>query len=48
MKPIFEGCATALITPFRDGKIDYQALDRLVEWQIECGVDALVAAGNTG
>ncbi|MBQ6175278.1 MAG: 4-hydroxy-tetrahydrodipicolinate synthase [Clostridia bacterium] len=48
MTPIFEGCATALITPFRNGEIDYPALDRLVEWQIESGIDALVAAGTTG
>ena len=31
MKPLFEGCATALITPFHNGEVDYPALDRLVE-----------------
>ena len=45
---LFTGCGTALITPFRDGEIDYKALDNLVEMQIEAGVDALIAAGTTG
>ncbi len=45
---LFTGCGTALITPFRDGEIDYKALDNLVETQIEAGVDALIAAGTTG
>ena len=48
MQALFEGCATALITPFRNGEIDYPALDRLVESQIAAGIDALVAAGTTG
>ena len=48
MNPLFTGCATALITPFRNGEVDYPALDRLVESQIEAGIDALVAAGTTG
>ena len=45
---LFTGCGTALITPFRNGEIDYMALDRLVETQLEAGVDALIAAGTTG
>ena len=45
---LFEGCGTALITPFRNGEVDYAALDNLVETQIEAGVDALIAAGTTG
>ncbi|MBQ9307995.1 MAG: dihydrodipicolinate synthase family protein, partial [Clostridia bacterium] len=45
---LFEGCGTALITPFRNDEVDYDALDRLVEEQIEAGVDALIAAGTTG
>ena len=44
----FEGCMTALVTPFRDGHIDFDALTRLVEWQITEGVDGLVAVGTTG
>ncbi len=45
---LFSGVATALITPFRDGKIDYPALEKLIDWQIDCGVDALLLAGTTG
>ena len=46
--PIFEGIATALITPLTENGIDYEALDRLIEWQIAEGVNALVIAGTTG
>lgn len=44
----FEGVATALATPFCDDGIDYLALRRLCDWQIDMGVDALVVAGTTG
>lgn len=44
----FQGCLTALVTPFRDGAVDYDALTRLVDWQIESGIDGLVAVGTTG
>lgn len=47
-QPPIEGCLTALVTPFRDGAVDYDALTRLVDWQIECGIDGLVAVGTTG
>ncbi len=47
-KTIFTGAATAIITPFKDGKIDYEAYTRLVEWQIAEGISAIVAAGTTG
>jgi len=43
------GCGTAIITPFRaDGSIDEAALQALVNWQIESGIDFLVACGSTG
>ncbi len=45
---IFTGCATALVTPFKQGEVDYDALDRIVEDQIARGVNALVAVGTTG
>ena len=45
---MFEGVYTALVTPFRDDKIDETALRELVEWQIECGVEGLVPVGSTG
>jgi len=47
--PIFKGIATALITPFAaSGEVDYEAYGRLIDWQIESGIDALVACGTTG
>lgn len=45
---IFSGCGTALITPFKNGEVDFPALDNLVESQIAAGIDALIAAGTTG
>lgn len=45
---IFDGVGTALVTPFRDGKIDLDALKRLIEMQISAEVDALIFAGTTG
>ena len=47
-KPLFRGAATALVTPFRDGSPDFEALGRLIERQIEAGIDALVITGTTG
>lgn len=44
----FSGAYTALITPFRDGQIDFPALDALVERQIENNIDGLVPCGTTG
>ena len=46
--PIFQGAATALITPMTKDGIDYPALEKLVNWQIEQGIDALVICGTTG
>lgn len=43
-----EGCLTALVTPFREGKVDFDGLGKLVDWQIEQGVDGIVAVGTTG
>jgi len=43
------GCGTALVTPFHaDGSLDEAALVRLVNWQIESGINFLVACGTTG
>jgi 4-hydroxy-tetrahydrodipicolinate synthase len=43
------GCGTAIVTPFRvDGSIDEETLRALVHWQIESGIDFLVACGSTG
>lgn len=49
MKTIdFSGVSTALITPMRDDKVDFEALARVVEMQVESGIAALVAVGTTG
>ena len=45
---IFTGAASALPTPFKNGEVDYDAFGRLIDWQIEQGIDALVAVGTTG
>ncbi len=45
---MFEGTYTAIVTPFRDGKIDAKALEILVEKQIEGGVSGIVPVGTTG
>ena len=46
--PPFQGSITALITPFRDGKVDMRAYKKLVEWQIDQGTHGLVPCGTTG
>jgi len=47
-KTLFRGAATALITPFSNGRIDFEALGLLIERQIKGGIGALVIAGTTG
>ena len=46
--PIFRGAATALITPLDVRGIDFDRLGRLIDWQIDEGIDALVICGTTG
>lgn len=46
--PIFRGAATALVTPLTEKGVDYVALEKLINWQIEQGIDGLVIAGTTG
>lgn len=46
--PIFRGAATALVTPLNASGVDYENFGRLIDWQIEQGIDALVIAGTTG
>lgn len=45
---MFQGIYTALITPFKNGKIDEQAFGDLIEWQIAEGIHGLVPCGTTG
>ena len=44
--PIFRGAATALVTPLNENGIDYVQLKKLIDWQIDQGIDALVIAGR--
>ena len=48
MKSLFEGTATALVTPFTKSGVDFRALDRILDFQMQGGVDALVLLGTTG
>jgi len=45
---MFSGSMVALVTPFREGRVDEDALASLVDWHLECGTDALVPVGTTG
>ena len=45
---MFKGSLTALITPFKNGKLDEEALARFVDWQITEGTHGLVPTGTTG
>ena len=47
-KTIFEGMATAIVTPMTRDGIDYDALGRFIEFQIENGINAIVVMGTTG
>ena len=47
-KPIFTGAATALVTPLTENGVDYAAFEKLINWQIDAGIDALVICGTTG
>lgn len=44
---LFEGCATALVTPFKNGQVDYNALGMLLEHQIKGGIKTIVLLGTT-
>jgi 4-hydroxy-tetrahydrodipicolinate synthase len=45
---MFAGLTVALITPLREGGVDYEALGRLVDWHVEQGTDCLAPVGTTG
>ena len=45
---MFQGSMTALITPFKDGKVDEDAFRSFVDWQIEEGTEAVIPCGTTG
>lgn len=45
---MFTGAMVAIVTPFHDGKVDFETLDELVDFQVENGIDAIVPVGTTG
>ena len=45
---VFKGVATALITPMNANGVDYDSFGRVIDWQLEQGINALVIAGTTG
>ena len=45
---LFYGCGTALVTPFRGNRVDFDGLEALIDWQRDSGADALVVLGTTG
>ena len=45
---LFYGCGTALVTPFRGNRVDFDALEGLIDWQLDSGADAVVVLGTTG
>ena len=47
-KSVFKGVATALITPLDENGVNYEKLGKLIDWQIEEGINAIVICGTTG
>lgn len=47
-KVVFKGSCTAIITPFKNGEVDFESFEKLIEHQIKNGVDAIVVLGTTG
>ena len=47
-KLVFEGAATAIVTPFKNGVVDYDSFGNLIDYQINNKIDALVVCGTTG
>lgn len=45
---MFQGSMVALVTPFKDGRVDYKTLDALVDFHVEAGTDVIVPCGTTG
>jgi 4-hydroxy-tetrahydrodipicolinate synthase len=45
---IFRGSGVAVVTPFRNGEVDYDALGKLLDWHVAEGTDAIIATGTTG
>ena len=48
MSENFYGVLTAMVTPFKEGEVDWEGLDSFTEWQIQEGIQGLVPVGTTG
>ncbi|MBQ4426708.1 MAG: 4-hydroxy-tetrahydrodipicolinate synthase [Oscillospiraceae bacterium] len=47
-KPVFEGSSVAIVTPFRSGKVDFDAMEKLIDMQKNAGTAAITVCGTTG
>jgi 4-hydroxy-tetrahydrodipicolinate synthase len=45
---IFKGSGVAVVTPFKDGEVDYERYGALIDWLVEEGSDAIISCGTTG
>ena len=45
---MFTGAMVAIVTPFHDGKVDFETLDELIDFQVDNGIDGIVPVGTTG
>ena len=48
MNNLFTGSGVALVTPFKDGKVDFNKLEEILNWHVEQNTDAIVICGTTG
>ena len=45
---MFQGTFVALVTPFKDGNVDFETIDKLVDMHVEAGIAGIVPCGTTG
>ncbi|MBQ7637579.1 MAG: dihydrodipicolinate synthase family protein, partial [Clostridia bacterium] len=45
---LFEGAGTAIVTPMTEKGVDYESFGRLIDWQLEEGIDSIIVAGTSG
>ena len=48
MKYVFKGSCVAIITPFKNGKVDFESFEKLIKFQLDNKTDAIVVLGTTG